>query len=152
PQRSTLSYANKHRPAALFEALFWTTLGRFREEQILGSRPKRFRFKNKLLLLDSTTISLCLTLFPWASFKRTKGGVKAHVLLDHDDYMPRFVLLTTAKATDVRTAREIPIPAKSIVVSDRAYMDFRRFAQWAQQGIFFVCRLPKYPLYEVVSK
>ena len=151
PQRSTLSYANKHRTAALFEDLFWTTLNRFRDQQLFGERPKRFRFKNKLLSLDSTTISLCLALFPWASFKRTKGGVKAHVLLDHDDYMPRFVLLTPAKATDVRTAREIPIPAKSIVVSDRAYMDFRRFAQWTQQNIYFVCRLPKYPLYRVIS-
>jgi hypothetical protein len=151
PQRSTLSYANKHRPAGLFEELFWTALGRFREQQLLGSRPTRFRFKNKLLSLDSTTISLCLNLFPWASFKRTKGGVKAHVLLDHDDYMPRFVLLTAAKATDVRTARLIPIPPKSIVVSDRAYMDFGRFAEWAQKGIYFVCRLPRYPLYRVVS-
>ena len=151
PQRSTLSYANKHRPAGLFEELFWTALDRFREQQVLGSRPTRFRFKNKLLSLDSTTISLCLNLFPWASFKRTKGGVKAHVLLDHDDYMPRFVLLTTANATDVRTARLIPIPPKSIVVSDRAYMDFRRFAEWAQKGIYFVCRLPRYPLYSVIS-
>jgi len=152
PVRSTLSYANKHRPAALFEDLFWITLKRFREQQALGSRPKRFRFKNKLLSLDSTTISLCLGLFPWASFKKTKGGVKAHVLLDHDDYMPRFVLLTNAKTTDVRTARLIPIPSKSIVVSDRAYMDFPRFAQWDQQGVYFVCRLPHYPLYEVISK
>ncbi len=152
PQRSTLSYANKHRPAALFEDLFWTILNRFREQQLLGSRPTRFRFKNKLLSLDSTTISLCLNLFPWASFKRTKGGIKAHVLLDHDDYMPRFVRITSAKATDVRTAGEIPIPAKSIVVADRAYMDFRRFAQWTQQGIYFVCRLPHYPLYRVLAK
>jgi hypothetical protein len=152
PLRSTLSYANKHRPAALFEDLFWITLRRFREQQVLGSRPTRFRFKNKLLSLDSTTISLCLNLFPWASFKRTKGGVKAHVLLDHDDYMPRFILLTKAKATDVRTARGIPLPSKSIVVADRAYMDFRRFAEWDQNGIYFVCRLPKYPLYKVVSE
>jgi hypothetical protein len=152
PVRSTLSYANQHRPAALFEDLFWTTLNRFREQQLLGARPRRFRFKNKLLSLDSTTISLCLNLFPWARFKRAKGGVKAHVLLDHDDYMPRFVLLTTAKASDVRTARALPIPSQSIVVSDRAYMDFWRFAQWALQGIYFVCRLPAYPCYRVISK
>jgi hypothetical protein len=152
PLRSTLSYANKHRPAALFEDLFWTTLGRFREQQLLGSRPTRFRFKNKLLSLDSTTISLCLNLFPWASFKRTKGGVKAHVLLDHDDYMPHFILLTNAKAADVRMAREIPIPTQSIVVCDRAYQDFSRLAQWADQGIYFVCRSPDYPLHRVVSR
>jgi len=150
PLRSTLSYANQHRPAALFEDLFWTTLGRFRQQQLLGSRPTRFRFKNKLLSLDSTTISLCLSLFPWAGFKTTKGGVKAHVLLDHDDYMPRFVLLTTAKAADVRIARQVPIPSASIVVCDRAYMDFARFADWNAQGVFFICRSPFYPLYRVL--
>jgi len=85
PSRSTLSYANEHRPAALFEGLFWTALARFREQQGLGSRKHEFRFQNKLLSLDSTTISLCLTRFPWAQFRRAKGGVKAHVLLDHDD-------------------------------------------------------------------
>ena len=151
PLRSTLSYANKHRPAALFEDVFWATLDRFRQQQLLGARPARFRFKNKLLSLDSTTISLCLSLFPWARFKTTKGGVKAHVLLDHDDYMPRFIRLTTAKAADVRMAREIPIPAQSIVVCDTAYMDFSRFRQWAAQGVYFVCRLPDYPLYKVVG-
>jgi Domain of unknown function (DUF4372)/Transposase DDE domain len=150
PLRSTLSYANQHRPAALFEDLFWTTLGRFRQQQLLGSRPTRFRFKNKLLSLDSTTISLCLSLFPWAGFKTTKGGVKAHVLLDHDDYMPRFVLLTTAKVADVRIARQVPIPSASIVVCDRAYMDFARFADWNAQGVFFICRSPFYPLYRVL--
>ena len=152
PSKSTLSYANKHRPSALFEELFWTILQRFRQQQQLGARPTRFRFKNKLLLLDSTTISLCLTLFPWASFKRAKGGVKAHVLLDHDDYMPRFVLLTTAKASDVRIAPSIPLPSQSIVVCDRAYLNFTTFAQWNGQGTYFVCRSPHPPLYRVVRR
>ena len=75
------SYANVHRPAAIFEDLFWSMTHRFRARSQL-------RFKNKLLSLDSTTISLCLSLFPWATFRRAKGGVKAHVLLDHDDYLP----------------------------------------------------------------
>jgi hypothetical protein len=61
--------------------LFFTALARFRDQQGLGTRKHKFRFKNKLLSLDSTTISLCLTLFPWAKFRRAKGGVKAHVLL-----------------------------------------------------------------------
>ncbi|HET9131584.1 MAG TPA: IS4 family transposase [Terriglobia bacterium] len=152
PVRSTLSYANQHRPAALFEDLFWTVLNRFRQQQLLGSRPTPFRFRNKILLLDSTTISLCLSLFPWAGFKRTKGGVKAHVLLDHDDFMPRFVLITTAKASDVRMARSIPIPSQSIVVADRAYMDFSRFAQWNRQNIYFVCRSPFYPVFKVLAQ
>jgi hypothetical protein len=104
PSRSTLSYANEHRPSALYEDLFRSALKRFREQGSLGARKKKFRFKNKLLSLDSTTITLCLALFPWAKFRQAKGGVKAHVLLDHDDYMPSFVRLTTAKEHDVKAA------------------------------------------------
>jgi len=72
PKRSTLSYANEHRPAALYESLFWAALDRFRGQGSLGARKAQFRFKNKLLSLDSTTISLCLSLFPWADFRRAK--------------------------------------------------------------------------------
>ena len=105
PNKSTLSYANEHRPAALFQSLFWSALGRFRASGQLGARKPSFRFKNKLLSLDSTTITLCLRLFPWAQFRRAKGGVKAHVLLDHDDYLPAYVHLTDAKQQDIKTAR-----------------------------------------------
>src|SRR6266540_2283793 len=94
PNKSTLSYANEHRPAALFEDLFYTSLNRFRSQEGMGARKAKFRFKNKLMSMDSTTISLCLDLFPWAKFRRAKGGVKAHVLLDHDDYLPSYVLIT----------------------------------------------------------
>ena len=62
---------------------------------------KKFRFKNKLLSLDSTTISLCLSLFPWAKFRRTKGAVKLHLLLDHDGYLPSFAYITNGKKPDV---------------------------------------------------
>ena len=70
----------------------------------MGPRKKKFRFRNKLLSLDSTTISLCFRLFPWAKFRRARGGVKAHVLLDHDDYLPSYVLITEAKRGDVKMA------------------------------------------------
>ena len=81
PNKSSLAYANEHRPAGLYEELFYTALGRFRDGDGLGVRKQKFRFRNKLLSLDSTTISLCLEMFPWAKFRRAKGGVKAHVLL-----------------------------------------------------------------------
>src|ERR1700731_3654150 len=141
PRRSTLSYANEHRPAALFEDLFWTALARFREQQGLGSRKHRFRFKNKLLSLDSTTISLCLTMFPWAHFRRAKGGVKAHVLLDHDDYLPAYVLLTEAKRSDVKLADSFALNPGSIVAMDRGYTDYALFSRWTIAGVFFVTRL-----------
>ena len=152
PRRSTLSYANEHRPAALFEDLFWTALTRFREQPAVGSRKHKFRFKNKLLSLDSTTISLCLTLFPWAKFRRAKGGVKAHVLLDHDDYLPAYVLLTEAKRSDVKLADSFTLNPGSIVAIDRGYIDYALFARWSTAGVFFVTRLKENAAFEVVEE
>jgi hypothetical protein len=151
PNKSTLSYANEHRPAALFEDLFYTALGRFRDQQDLGTRKAKFRFKNKLMSLDSTTISLCLDLFPWAQFRQAKGGVKAHVLLDHDDYLPAYVLITEAKKSDVRVAQALDLNAGSIVAMDRGYNDYALFGKWTQRGVFFVTRLKENAVYEVVE-
>ncbi len=152
PCRSTLSYANEHRPAALFEDLFFTALARFREPQGLGTRQHKFRFKNKLLSLDSTTISLCLTMFPWAKFRRAKGGVKAHVLLDHDDYLPAYVLLTEAKRSDVKLADSFRLNPGSIVAMDRGYIDYALFGRWSTAGVFFVTRLKDNAAFEVVEE
>ncbi len=152
PNKSTLSYANKHRPAALYEELFWTMADRFRKSGGLGSRKRKFRFKNKLLSLDSTTISLCLSLFPWAQFRRAKGGVKVHVLLDHDDYMPSFALITEAKRHDRTVARRFRLQPGSIVAFDRAYNDYTLFSLWIENGIFFVTRQKENAVYEVVEE
>jgi hypothetical protein len=151
PNKSTLSYANEHRPAALFEDLFYTSLNRFREQQGLGARKRKFRFKNKLLSLDSTTISLCLALFPWAKFRRAKGGVKAHVLLDHDDYLPSYVLITEARTSDVRVAQSLDLNPGSIVAFDRGYNDYALFGKWTEGEVFFVTRLKENAAYEVVE-
>jgi len=152
PNKSTLAYANQHRPAALYEELFYTALGRFREEEGWGLRKRRFRFKNKLLSLDSTTISLCLEMFPWAKFRRAKGGVKAHVLLDHDDYLPRYVLITEARRSDVKTADAFPLNPGSIVAMDRGYNDYALFGTWTDQKIYFVTRLKDNAAYEVLEE
>ncbi len=151
PKKSTLSYANEHRPAKIYEDLFWSMLGRFREQGVLGKRKKKFRFKNKLLSMDSTTISLCLGLFPWAKYRRAKGGVKAHVLLDHDDYMPSFILITEAKKHDIHAARQISLNKGSFIAVDRAYVDYKLFARWTEQGVFFVTRLKENADYEVTG-
>ncbi len=151
PNKSTLSYANRHRPAKLYEDLFYTALGRFRDEKGLGERKRKFRFKNKLLSLDSTTISLCLEMFPWAKFRRAKGGVKAHVLLDHDDYMPSYVLITEARCSDVKMADAFPLNPGSIVAMDRGYNDYSLFGAWTERKIYFVTRLKDNAAYEVLS-
>jgi len=152
PNKSTLSYANKHRPSALYEELFWVMMNRFRLNGRLGNRKKKFRFKNKLLSLDSTTISLCLGLFPWAEFRRAKGGVKVHVLLDHDDYMPSYALITEAKRHDRTVARKFNLQPGSIVAFDRAYNDYTLFSQWTENNVFFVTRQKENAVYEIVDE
>ena len=84
PNKSTLSYANAHRPWQMYRDLFYDTLKWCR---LARPGKHKFRFRNKLLALDSTTISLCLSLFPWAKFRRAKGAIKLHLLLDHDGYL-----------------------------------------------------------------
>jgi len=148
PAKSTLSYANTHRPWQLYQNAFFHLRDFCRSES--PGKKKRFRFKNKLLSLDSTTIDLCLSLFPWADFRQTKGAVKLHLLLDHDGYLPDFAVITEGKTADVVTARHFTLPAGSIVAVDRAYCDFALFRQWNDSGVFFVTRLKDNAAYEVV--
>lgn len=152
PKKSTLAYANQHRPASLYESLFWSLLARFRAQKQTGLPKQRaFRFKNRLLSLDSTVISLCLELFPWAKYRRTKGGVKVHVLLDHSDYMPSYAVITEGKKADVRIAQSLEMKPGSIVAMDRAYNDFELFGRWTRSGVFFVTRLKERTAYELVE-
>lgn len=151
PKKSTLSYANRNRPAALYEELFWTMAHRFRHHGGLGTRKRKFRFKNKLLSLDSTTITLCLNLFPWARYRRAKGGVKVHVLLDHDDYMPSFALITEARRHDRTVARKFNLQPGSIVAFDRAYNDYSLFSQWTENSIYFVTRQKENAVYRILQ-
>jgi Domain of unknown function (DUF4372)/Transposase DDE domain len=137
PNKSTLSYANAHRPWQMFQDLFYETLDFCRQVEPL----KKFRFKNKLLTFDATTISLCLSMFPWAKFRRTKGAVKLHLLLDHDGYLPTYAYIENAKKHDVTIARKVPLSPGSIIAMDRAYNDYKLYAQWTENEIYFVTRL-----------
>jgi hypothetical protein len=152
PNKSTLAYANKHRPASFFEALFYKSYQRLANEGGFGHRKTKFRFKNKLVSVDSTTVSLCLSLFPWAKFRRAKGGVKVHVMLDHDSYMPTFVTITEAKQHDIRFARALRLNPGSIIAMDRAYIDYLLFARWIEEGVYFVTRMKENTLYAVVEE
>ncbi len=149
PPKSTLAYANAHRPWQLFQDIFFYLLDYCRAES--PGKKKKFRFKNKLFSLDSTTIDLCLSLFPWADFRQTKGAIKLHLLLDHDGYLPDFAVITDGKTTDVVTARQFTLPTGSIVAVDRGYLDFDLFWQWNSSGVFFVTRLKSNAAYQVVQ-
>jgi hypothetical protein len=151
PCRSTLSYANAHRPAALFEDLYFAAYAHFQANGGLGSRKTKFRFKNKLLSFDSTTISLCLSLFPWAKFRKAKGGVKVHTGLDHDSYAPIFIRITEAKQHDVKAIRLLSINPGSIIAIDMGYTDYALYGKWAAQGVFFVTRMRDNAAYRVVK-
>lgn len=137
PARSTLSYANAHRPYALFEEVFGQLLERCRSL----AAPKPFRFKNKLYSLDATVIDLCLSAFDWAKFRRTKGAIKLHLLLDHDGCLPCYGVLTDGKTHEIRVARTLDWPPGSIVVMDRGYVDYRFLDSLEDRGVFFVTRL-----------
>jgi putative transposase len=146
--RSTFADANHQRPASFFEALFGLMYQRC---QPLAPKHK-FRFKNKLFSLDATVVSLCLTLFPWAAFRRTKGGIKLHTLLDHDGYLPAFVAVSPAREPDIKKARSLSLPKGSIVVEDLGYTDYAWYAQLTAQKIFFVTRQKRNARYEVLER
>lgn len=137
PARSTLSYANRVRPAALFEQVFYAVLGRCQAE----APGHRFRFKHKLLSLDSTVLDLCASMFDWARFRRTKGAAKLHLLLDHDGCLPVFAHITEGTVADVTVARQLILPPGSILAIDRGYIDYRLFEAWSAQQVGFVTRL-----------
>jgi hypothetical protein len=148
PNRSTLAYANEHRPWELYQQVFLQLLERCRT-QVKGKR--KFRFKNKLVSLDSSTIDLCLSIFDWARFRRTKGAVKLHLLLDHDGYLPEFAIISDGKATDVKVAWQFHFDPGTIVVDDRGYTDYALWGQWSAQKVYFVTRLKDNAKYEVVG-
>ena len=149
PSRSTLAYANEHRPWQLYQKVFLNLLGQCRDK---FSGKKKFRFKNKLVSLDSSTIDLSLSLFDWAKFRRTKGAVKLHLILDHDGYLPSFAVITEGNVSDVKVAHQLPVDSGTIVVDDRGYNDYSLFGKRTAQGVSFVTRMKNNTLYEVIKE
>ena len=149
PHRSTLAYANEHRPWELYQNMFYALLSKC---QPLTKGKKKFRFKNKLLSLDASTIELCSTLFDWARFRQTKGAVKLHLLLDHEGYLPVFAMITVGCVHEVNVARDLSFPKGSILAIDRGYTDYSLFAHWTDTGVYFVTRQKDNAKYRVVEK
>jgi len=150
PKRSTLSYANEHRPWQLYQKMFFHLLDKC---QSVGRLQKRkFRFKNKLFSLDATVIELCLSLFDWAAFRQTKGAVKLHLLLDHDGYLPVFASVTEGDVHEINVARELTFPKGSIVAIDMGYTDYTLYSRWTNDGVFFVTRQKGNAAYRVIEE
>lgn len=149
PKRSTLAYANEHRPWELYETVFGELLERCHG---LATGQKKFRFKNKLLSLDSTSIDLCASLFDWAKYKRTKGAVKVHLLLDNEGYLPCFACVTDGKKHDVTVGRMLRFQPGTIVVFDKGYVDYDWWQQMAADGVYFVTRFKEDLKIEVLAE
>ena len=146
--RSSFARVNEQQPHTLYEALFHKLLNRCQ-----GLAPKHgFRFKNKLYSLDASTIDLCLSVFPWAKFRSTKGAIKVHVGLDHSGYLPEFLSITDGKTHDVVIGRTLELPKQSIVVFDRGYTDYKWYNSLNNNDIFFVTRQKVNATYTVVER
>ena len=138
PSKSSVSYQNKHRDHNLFKDYYFCLLESLGQQA--GFKQVKFRIKSKIFLLDSTTISLCLSLFDWAKYKTAKGAVKMHTLLDYDGNLPTYVNITNGKTADNKGAYQVPLLKGSVIVADRFYNDFHLLNIWDSKGVFFVIR------------
>jgi len=150
PARSTLAYANEHRPWQLYQGVFEEMLVGCQE--LAGKRGRGFRFKNPLRSLDATVIDLCLKVFDWARFRRAKGAIKLHLQLDHQGCLPCWALVTDGKTHEITAARMLSLEAGTIVAIDRAYNDYPLFSRWTEGGVYFVTRAKETMVYEVVEE
>lgn len=149
PPRATLAYANEHRPWEVYQDVFYSVLGRCGE--VAARKGRKFRFKNPLRSLDATVIDLCLKVFDWARFRRTKGAIKLHLQLDHQGCLPCWALVTEGRTHEVKVAQGLSFAPGTIVAMDRGYNDYRLFAAWTAAEVYFVTRAKDNMVYEVVE-
>jgi hypothetical protein len=152
PKRSTLAYANEHRPWELYQTVFVQLLEKCQAEVAARGGCHKFRFKNKLMSLDGSIIDLSVTMFDWAKYRRTKGAIKLHLLLDHDGYLPSFAVVTEGKRSELEVARNLRLAPGTILAIDRGYNDYDWFADLTQNGVFFVTRMKTNTVYTVVAE
>jgi hypothetical protein len=150
PTRSTLAYANAHRPWQMYETLFYQVLTRC--QAVAALKRRRFRFKHPLRTLDTTLIELCATVFDWARFVRTKGAIKLHLQLDHQGCLPCWALVTAGDVNDVRVAQTLTFAPGTIVAVDRGYLDYALYQRWTVTQVGFVTRPRTNMLYEVLER
>jgi hypothetical protein len=138
PSKSSISYQNKNRDNNLFKDYYYQLLGSLGQQAEF--KQVKFKIKSKIFLLDSTTISLSLSLFDWAKYKTAKGAVKMHTLLDYDGNLPAYINITDGKTADNKGAYDIPLLKGSVIVADRFYNDFPLLNIWDSNGVSFVVR------------
>jgi len=139
--KSTLADANERRDYRIYEQFSKSLMQRARREY--AGTELAMEVDNAVYALDASTIDLTLSLFPWAKFRKTKGAVKLHAMIDLRGNIPAFLTITDGKVHDVKAAPQIPIEPAGIYVVDRAYIDFDWLRTIDQTGAFFVSRLKR---------
>jgi hypothetical protein len=152
PKESTLAYANEKRPWELYQTVFEQTPVKCQKLVSSQGERKKFRFKNKLRSLDGSIVDLSMSMFDWAKFRRTKGAIKLHLLLDHDGYLPSFAVVTEGKTSEIKVARTLRFEPGTILAIDGGYNDFEWFLELTQAGVFFVTRMKTNTVYTVVEE
>jgi hypothetical protein len=150
PSKSNLSYQNARRDWTLFREYYYKLYNHLGQQAQF--KQVKFRIKSKIFLLDSSTISLCLSLFDWAKYKTQKGAIKLHTLLDYDGNLPVYVNITDGKTADNKGANDIPLVKNSVIVADRFYNDFNLLNIWDSSGVFFVIRHKENLQYSVIKE
>ncbi len=150
PTRSTLAYANAHRPWQLYQTVFEELLKSC--QNLAATKKRRFRFKHPLRSVDTSIIELCIKVFDWARFQRTKGAIKLHLQLDHQGCLPCWALITDGDTNDVRIAQKLDFAPGTIVVIDRGYLDYALYERWTESGVYFVTRPRTNILYEGIER
>jgi hypothetical protein len=135
--RATLARVNEQQPYETYQEMFFQLLQKC---QTRAPRHK-FKFKGKVYLLDATTVNLCLSVFPWATYRKTKGAVKLHFGLDADGHLPVFMNMTEGKKHEIEWARSLHLPSGSCVVFDRGFTDYSWYSALDKRKVTFVTRL-----------
>jgi len=149
--RNNLSHALKNRSHKIFERTFYSLLSKLQNERGFVN-DKRFKFKMPVRSLDSTTISLCLTLFDWATFRKKKGGIKLHVMFNNKEQIPELVNMSNAGTHDISMANSFDIVENSIYVFDKGYICFKFLEKINKNRAFFVTRTKSNTQYKIIKR
>jgi len=150
PSKSTLSYINEHRTYKIFMDLYFKLLERY-EPSLQRRRKYARRIKRQIFIMDASIIPLCLSLFDWAKYRTTKGAFKLHAVLDYNTGLPNYAIMTDGKTHDVTTAKDTYFPSGSVLVIDRAYVDYEWLYVLDSSDVFFVTRLKSNADIEIIE-
>jgi len=140
PCKSSLSYINKNRTSEVFKELYFELL-EVLEPSLKIKRKHARRLKRQIFILDASVIPLSLSLFDWAKFRTKKGAIKLHAVLDYNTGLPNYAVITDGKTHDVKVAKTLTYPEGSVIVADRAYVDYDWLNELDSTGVYFVTRL-----------